>query len=158
MDAAAQYGFGPGAEAKQASRSIRSGHESRSEFFGHVNLLGGREMIRPLSIGNTYANSPETFPYPYVLFGMGKKLGATVGFAHFDGSQKHSSLLMDLALGALDFVEVLQFGRLRTGDWYELLNAGFKVTGVAGSDFPVFLNNATKQKQWSRWLPLLGPE
>lgn len=158
MDAAAQYGFGPAAEAKQPSRSIRSGHESRSEFFGHVNLLGGREMIRPLSIGNTYANSPETFPYPYVLFGMGKKLGATVGFAHFDGSQKHSSLLMDMALGALDFVEVLQFGKLRTDDWYELLNAGFKVTGVAGSDFPVSVNNATKQKQWSRWLPLLGPE
>ncbi|MBI4904521.1 MAG: CehA/McbA family metallohydrolase [Acidobacteria bacterium] len=158
MDAAAQYGFGPKAEAKSAGRSIRSGHESRSEFFGHVNLLGGREMIRPLSLGRVYANGPETFPYPYVLFGMGKKAGALTGFAHFDGSQKHSSLLMDLALGALDFVEVLQFGRLRTEEWYQLLNAGFRVTGVAGSDFPVSLSNVTRQPKWTRWTPLLGPE
>jgi len=158
MDAASQYGFGPKAEAKRGARSIRSGHESRSEFFGHVNLLGGREMIRPLSIGTTYANTPETFPYPYVLFERGRKVGALTGFAHFDGSQKHSELLMDLALGALDFVEMFQFGRLRTDDWYELLNAGLRVTGVAGSDFPVHLNNTTRQKEWSRWIPLLGPE
>ncbi|MCC6364634.1 MAG: CehA/McbA family metallohydrolase [Bryobacterales bacterium] len=158
MDAAWQYGFGPKAEAKLPGRSIRSGHESRSEFFGHVNLLGGREMIRPLSVGSAYANSPETFPYPYVLFGLGRKVGATVGYAHFDGSQKHSTLLMDLALKSIDFVEVFQFGRLKTGQWYQLLNAGFQVTGVAGSDFPVALNNWTREKEWSRWLPLLGPE
>ncbi len=158
MDAASQYGFGPKAEAKRTARSIRSGHESRSEFFGHVNLLGGREMIRPLSNGTMYANSPETFPNPFALFERGRKAGALTGFAHFDGSMKHSELLMDLALGALDFVEMFQFGRLRTDDWYELLNAGLRVTGVAGSDFPVYLNNMTKEKQWSRWIPLLGPE
>ncbi|MBI3682314.1 MAG: CehA/McbA family metallohydrolase [Acidobacteria bacterium] len=158
MDAAAQYGFGPKAEARIPGRSIRPGHESRSEFFGHVNLLGGRELIRPLSLGTMYANGPETYPYPFVLFGMGRKLGATVGYAHFDGSTKHSALLMDVALGSIDFVEVFQFGSLRTEQWYELLNAGFKVTGVAGSDFPVSLNRSTRAEQWSRWIPLLGPE
>ncbi|MBI3210989.1 MAG: CehA/McbA family metallohydrolase [Candidatus Solibacter usitatus] len=158
MDAASQYGYGPQAEAKRGGRSIRPGHESRSAFFGHVNVLGGREMIRPLSLGTVYSNSPETFPYPYVLFGMGRKLGALVGYAHFDGSQKNSALLMDLALGNLDFAEVFQFGRLRTEQWYELLNAGFRLTGVAGSDFPVNVNNATKLEKWSRWIPLLGPE
>jgi len=44
---------------------------------------------------------------------------------------------------------------LKTAPWYELLNAGLRVTGVAGSDFPVPLN---RQKPWPRWLPLLGPE
>lgn len=158
MDAAAQYGFGPKAEAKRPARSIRSGHESRSEFFGHVNLLGGREMMRPLSVGSMYANSPETFPYPFVLFEMGRKLGATTGYAHFDGSMRHSTLLMDLALGSIDFVEVFQFGVLKTEQWYELLNAGLKVTGIAGSDFPVSLNRHTQAKDWGRWIPLLGPE
>jgi len=38
---------------------------------------------------------------------------------------------------------------------YELLNAGLQITGVAGSDFPVPLNNT---KPWPHWLPLLGPE
>ncbi len=158
MDAAAQYGFGPKAEARRSGRSIRSGHESRSEFFGHVNLLGAREMVRPLSVGAMYANSPETFPYPFVLFEMGRKLGATTGYAHFDGSMRHSTLLMDLALGSIDFVEVFQFGVLKTEQWYELLNAGLKVTGIAGSDFPVSLNRHTQAKDWGRWIPLLGPE
>src|SRR4029077_8629187 len=37
IDAAPQYGFGRKAEARAPGFSIRSGHESRSEFYGHVN-------------------------------------------------------------------------------------------------------------------------
>jgi hypothetical protein len=137
MDAAAQYAFGSPGEAKRGAYSIRPGHESRSAFYGHVNLLGGRELIRPLSVGSVYANSPEAYPFPAVLFAQGRRLGATVGYAHFDGSQPHSTLLMDLALGHIDFVEVFQFGVLKTKEWYQLVNAGLQVTGIAGSDFPV---------------------
>lgn len=155
MDAAVQYGFGRAGEARRGSYAIRPGHESRSEFYGHVNLLGGREMIRPLSVGAMYANSPETYPFPAVLFAKGRSLGATVGYAHFNGSMPHSTLLMDLALGNIDFLEVFQFGVLKTEPWYELLNAGLRATGIAGSDFPVPLNLL---KSWPRWLPLLGPE
>jgi hypothetical protein len=156
MDASVQYAFGPAGQASRGQRyTIRPGHESRSEFFGHVNLLGGREMIRPLSIGKMYANSADTSMYPALLFERGHQLGATVGYAHFNGSQPHSTLLMDLANGAIDFVEVFQFGVLKTAEWYELLNAGLRVTGIAGSDFPVPLN---RTKEWPRWIPLLGPE
>src|SRR5262249_8081894 len=155
LDAAVQYAFGRDGEARRPGYSIRPGQESRSEFYGHVNLLGGRELLRPLSIGTMYANSPEAYPFPAVLFERGRALGATTGYAHFNGSTKHSTLLMDLALGDIDFVEVLQFGVLKTEAWYELLNAGLHVTGIAGSDFPVPLNN---RKPWPRWLPLLGPE
>jgi hypothetical protein len=62
---------------------------------------------------------------------------------------------MDLALGHIDFVEVFQFGVLKTKEWYQLLNAGLQVTGIAGSDFPVPL---MRLKPWPRWIPLLGPE
>lgn len=155
MDAAVQYAFGPAGEAQRGAHVIRPGHESRSAFYGHVNLLGGRELIRPLSVGSVYANSPEAYPFPAVLFAKGRQLGATVGFAHFDGSQAHSTLLMDLALGHIDFVEVFQFGVLKTKEWYQLLNAGLRVTGIAGSDFPVPL---MRLKPWPRWIPLLGPE
>lgn len=155
QDAAMQYGFGDAAEARREGRSIRSGMEARSHFYGHVNLLGPREILRPLSIGEVYANSREAYPFPTVLFTRARSLGATVGYAHFDGSQKNSTLLMDLALGSIDFIEVFQFGVLKTEAWYELLNAGFRVTGIAGSDFPVPLNN---RKPWPRSLPLLGPE
>ncbi|MCW5980916.1 MAG: CehA/McbA family metallohydrolase [Bryobacteraceae bacterium] len=155
MDAAVQYAFGPPGEAKRNGYAIRPGHESRTEFYGHVNLLGGRELIRPLSAGSMYANSPGAYPYPAILFAKGRELGATVGYAHFSGSMPHSTLLMDLALGNIDFVEVLQFGVLKTGEWYELLNAGLRVTGIAGSDFPVLLN---QRDPWPRTIPLLGPE
>jgi len=62
---------------------------------------------------------------------------------------------MDPALGNLDFLEVFQFGKLWTAEWYELLNAGFRVPGVAGSDFPVPLERAVP---WPKYMPLLGPE
>jgi hypothetical protein len=155
VDAAPQYGFGRKAEARAPGFSIRSGHESRSEFYGHVNLLGPEELIRPLSIGKVYANSADAYPFPNVLFRQGRRLGATVGYAHFDGSMDHSTLPMDLALGSIDFVEVFQFGELKMGRWYEVLDAGFRVTGVAGSDFPA---NLPRFKPWPRAIPLLGPE
>lgn len=155
MDAAVQYGFGSKAEARRPGYSIRPGHESRSHFYGHVNVLGPREILRPLSVGDVYANSDDAWPFPHVLFQRGRELGATVGYAHFDGNQPHSALLMDLALGSIDFIEVFQFGVLHAERWYELLNAGLRVTGIAGSDFPVPLNN---RKPWPRSIPLLGPE
>jgi hypothetical protein len=155
MDGAQQYAFGRDGEARTARYTIRPGHESRSYAYGHINLLGGSDLIRPLSTGTMYANSPEEYPFPALLFRKGHSLGATVGYAHFDGSQPHSTFLADLALGNVDFIEVFQFGVLKTAEWYALLNAGLHVTGIAGSDFPVPLS---RTKDWPRWLPLLGPE
>ncbi len=155
MDAGVQYAFGKAGEARRPRYSIRPGQESRNEFWGHINMLGVSELIRPLSTGAMYANSPESYPFPALLFAAGRKAGATVGHAHFFQSPQRSTLLMDLALGAIDFVEVFQFGQLKIDPWYELLNAGLRVTGIACSDFPVPLNN---RKPWPRWLPLLGPE
>jgi hypothetical protein len=155
VDAAVQYAFGREGEVTAPGRSIRSGQESRSEFYGHVNLLGPSRLIRPVSVGTMYANSPEAYPFPNVQFAQGRALGAAVGYAHFDGSTKHSTLPMDLALGAIDFIEVFQFGVLKAEPWYELLNSGFRVTGVAGSDFPA---NLGRFRPWPRAIPLLGPE
>lgn len=155
VDAAVQHAFGRRGEARAPGYTIRSGQESRSEFYGHVNLLGPSRLLRPVSIGSMYADAPEAYPFPNLLFSQARALGATVGYAHFDGSMKHSALMMDLALGAIDFIEVFQFGELKTAPWYELLNAGFRVTGIAGSDFPA---NLSRFKPWPRAIPLLGPE
>ena len=153
--AAMQWGFGEEAEARTDGFSIRSGHESRSRFYGHTLFLGPSRMIEPLSIGLEYANSVQAFPNPLVLFAQGRRLGALTGFAHFYGSQPNSTLLMNLVHDAVDFVEVFQFGVLKTAEWYELLNAGFRVVGLAGSDFPA---NLSRFASWPRALPLLGPE
>ncbi len=155
MDASVQYDFGRAGEARRGGYSIRPGHESRSEYYGHVNVLGGNELIRPLSLGTMYANTQEAYPFPALIFARGRDMGGIVGYAHFSGSTPHSTQLMDLVLGNVDFIEVFQFGVLKTEAWYELLNAGLRVTGIAGSDFPVPLN---RTKAWPRWVSLLGPE
>ncbi|MDA1315951.1 MAG: CehA/McbA family metallohydrolase [Acidobacteria bacterium] len=152
--AALQYAFGPKGEARAKGYSIRSGHETRSRFYGHTIVLGPEEMIRPLSIGHMYANSPVAYPFPTVFFQQGRDAGGLAGFAHFYGSQPNSSLIMNLARQTLDFVELFQFGVLHTDSWYELLNAGFRVVGLAGSDFPANL----RPEDWPRIFPLLGPE
>ena len=50
---------------------------------------------------------------PNVLFREGRQSGATVGYAHFDGSMKHSTLPMDLALGSIQAFEAGQVDRYR---------------------------------------------
>ncbi|HZT31339.1 MAG TPA: CehA/McbA family metallohydrolase [Bryobacteraceae bacterium] len=156
-----QYAWGPRGEGHRPGFSIRSGHETRSDFYGHVLVLGGRELIRPLGIGEMYGNSPEAYPYPAVTFAQGRKVGGLAGFAHFHGSREHSTLIMDLALHHLDFVEVMQYALIKMQPWYkalgwyELLNAGFRVVGTAGCDFPDPTDHFIP---WPRALPLLGPE
>jgi hypothetical protein len=155
MDAAVQYAHGKPGEAKRGGYVIRTGQESRNEFWGHINFLGTEQLVRPMSTGAMYANSAHSDPWPALWFSQAKTLGAIVGYAHFFQSPQHSAIYMDAALGTMDFVEVFQFGVLKTAPWYELWNAGLRVNGIAGSDFPVPLNNRTP---WPRWLPLLGPE
>jgi hypothetical protein len=156
-----QYAWGRDGEGRIPGYSIRSGHETRSNFYGHVLVLGGRHLIRPLGIGDMYGNSPNAYPYPAVTFAEGRRAGAIVGFAHFHGSREHSTLLMDLAHNDLDFVEVMQYALIKMKPWYkalgwyQLLNAGFRVTGTAGCDFPDPTDHFIP---WPRELPLLGPE
>lgn len=153
--AAVQYAFGDNGEARSEGYSIRSGHESRSFFYGHTIFLGPDRIVGPLSLGEVYANSPEAYPFPTVLFNEGRELNSIVGFAHFDGGMPHSTLILNLARNTIDFVELFQFGKLHAEDWYQLLNAGFRVVGNAGSDFPA---NLSHYESWPRAFPLLGPE
>ena len=39
-------------------------------------------------------------------------------------------------LGLVDFIEVLQGGRLVDDGWYRLLNLGYRVKPAAGTDWP----------------------
>ena len=156
-----QYGWGPEGEGRRPGYSIRSGHETRSDFYGHVLVLGGRRRILPFGIGDMYGNTPEAYPYPAVTFSEGRAVGGLVGYAHFHGSREHSTLIMNLALNQLDFVEVMQYALIKMKPWYkalgwyQLLNAGFRVVGTAGCDFPDPTDHFIP---WPRALPLLGPE
>ena len=60
------------------------------------------------------------------------------GYAHVAGElfNVRRGLALDVPLGAVDFVEVLQDGILATELWYDFLNLGFALTPTAGFDFP----------------------
>ena len=60
------------------------------------------------------------------------------GYAHVAGEifNVHRGLALDVPLGVVDFVEVMQDGILATDLWYDFLNLGFKLIPTAGSDFP----------------------
>lgn len=150
-----QYAWGRSGEARMPGQSIRSGHETRSDYFGHVLVLGGNRLIRPLGIGDMYGNTPYAYPHPYITFFEGRRAGGLVGYAHFHGAREHSQFIMNMALNTLDFVEVMQYALIKTPGWYELLNAGFRVTGTAGCDWPDPTDHFIP---WERNLPLLGPE
>jgi len=154
-DAAPQYAYGSAGGARRGNYVIRPGQETRNQRFGHILMLGGSELIRPMSTGAELANTPSDYPFHALLFDLARKAGALTGYAHFRERPRNQTLYMDLALGKIQFIELFQFGVLTTEPWYELLNAGFRLTGVAGSDFPVY---AQRLKPYPRWIPLLGPE
>jgi hypothetical protein len=150
-----QYGWGKEGEGRMPGFSIRSGQETRSEFYGHTLLFGQNRLIEPPSVGSMYGNTPWAWPIPPAYFKEGQEAGAIVGYAHFHGSMPRSQLLLNLVLNRLDFVEMLQYGWIKTKAWYQLLNAGLRVVGTAGCDFPDPHNHF---QPWPRHLPLLGPE
>jgi hypothetical protein len=150
-----QYGWGKEGEGRMPGFSIRSGQETRSEFYGHTLLFGHNRLIEPPGIGSMYGNTPWAWPFPPVYFKEAQEAGGIVGYAHFHGSMPHSQLLLNLVLNRLNFVEMLQYGWIKTKAWYQLLNAGLRVVGTAGCDFPDPHNHF---QPWPRHLPLLGPE
>lgn len=155
VDAATQHAFGRAGEARRGAYMIRPGQETRNQAFGHILMLGVDELIRPLAIGGELSNAPDNYPYLSLLLDRGRKAGGAVGYAHFRAGNDRVTLLMDLALGKLDFVETFQFGAITEEPWYELLNAGFRIPAISGSDFPVPFG---RFRPWPSWLPLLGPE
>jgi len=81
----------------------------------------------------------EAFFHYDRVFERTRSQGALTGYAHlgelFNGRR---GLALDVPFGLVDFIEVLQGGRLNTDIWYSFLNLGFKVLPVGGADFPYF--------------------
>jgi hypothetical protein len=112
-----------------------------------VALVSGQEDPRTVARGHTIHWNVDThthfergafFQYHHV-FERTRRGGAVTGYAHhgelFNGRR---GLAIDVPFGLVDFIEVLQGGRIATETWYNLLNLGFRVLPVAGADWPYF--------------------
>lgn len=83
--------------------------------------------------------TPDTFFSYHTVFETTRKQGALTGYAHHGESfNGRRGLALDVPFGLVDFIEVLQGGRINTDVWYSFLNLGFHVRPVGGADWPYF--------------------
>lgn len=126
-----QYAYGPGGRFGDGRHAIAPGVEGpRTAQLGHVIALNPTRALY----------DPRTYFLYHRQLQAYHAQGALTGYAHVgaDEFRASSGLALDAPLGHVDFVEVLQNGRLGTELWYELLDLGYKVAPTAGSDFPYY--------------------
>lgn len=110
-------------------------------------LVSGQEDPRTVQRGHTihhnlyrpFHQDPDSYFLYHRVFEESHRQGGISGYAHlgqlFNGRR---GLALDVPFGIVDFIEVLQGGRLFGDIWYSFLNLGFNVLPVAGADFPYF--------------------
>ncbi len=128
------------------SMLIVHGQEFHTSYWGHSGLLGlTKNIILPGYAA--YANTPAASPYPANanVFDLAHAQGGVTGYVHpFDEmpnpedtvSRISSELPVDVALGKVDYMEILGFSdhRSTASVWYRLLNCGFRIPAGAGTD------------------------
>ena len=124
-----QAGFGQKFRMCKKDICLVSGQEEPRSTFGHIIGLNINQLTRDTSV----------YDYYDLVF---KKLhlqpGAIVGYAHFswNGCDLPRGFPWYITTGEIDFVELLQFTKINTLDYYDYLNLGFRITAAAGSDVP----------------------
>jgi hypothetical protein len=108
-------------------------------------IVSGQEDPRTGHLGHTIHHNLETpvhldsnnyFFYNRV-FEQSHKQGGISGFAHMgSGFNGQRGLALTVPFGLVDFIEVLQAGRLFTDVWYRFLDLGYRISPAAGSDWP----------------------
>ena len=121
----------------KAGRFVRDGHL----------IASGQEDPRTTQRGHTIHHNlqkpvhlpAEDFFSYHKVFEASHSQGGVSGYAHmgqiFNGRR---GLALDVPYDLVDFIEVLQGGRLGVDNWYPYLNLGFKISPAAGSDYPYF--------------------
>lgn len=126
-----QYAFGDDGRFRTGNHALVPGVEDpRTAVRGHTISLNIQEVFRP---ADRYLRYDE-------IFSAYRRQGGMSGYAHVAGRlfNVERGLAVDVPLGAVDFVELLQDGVLETELWYDFLNMGFKLIPMAGSDFPYY--------------------
>jgi hypothetical protein len=129
------------------------GKASRFERDGHF-IVSGQEAPRTRQFGHTihfnlerpvHLKTEDYFLY-HKVFEDVQAQGGISGFAHMGwnndgangtgGGKMNRGLVLLAPFGLVDFIEVLQGGRLTNDAWYRLLNLGYRITPAAGTDWP----------------------
>ena len=142
----ASSGRGLDASADGA-HAILYGQEFHTSYWGHLGLLGlGRGTLLPGYVGYPNTAAASLAPTNADVADLAHAAGALVGYVHpFDAplpnpldpaEPQSNELPVDVALGKVDYIEVLGFSDHRTTAevWYRLLNLGFRLPAAGGTD------------------------
>lgn len=124
-----QLGFGRKFRQRRGDYWLVSGQEEPRSTFGHIIGLNTSSLARDLPTYDLYDLAFERIhAQPH----------AVVGFAHFswNGCDLPRGFPWYVTTEGIDFVELLQFSRINTLDYYDYLNLGFRLAAAAGSDVP----------------------
>ena len=124
-----QYAMGRNGRYVTRRQALVPGVEDpRTALRGHTISLNIREVVR----------DPDIYLLYDRVFARYRAQGGLSGYAHVAGNLFNvgRGLALDVPLGVVDFIEVMQYGELATSYWYDFLNLGFNVAPSAGSDFP----------------------
>jgi TolB protein len=133
--------------ASNARAMVVHGQEFHTTQWGHLGLLNIRDgILLPGYAGYPGTAATSLLPMDADVADMAHARGALVGIAHpFDedpAGVPHTQedtpeeLAADVALGKLDYLEVVGFNdyRATAGVWYRLLDLGFRIPAGAGTD------------------------
>lgn len=127
-----QYAHGAAGLYRQGDYLVAAAQENpRTPFLGHAMILNASE---PINFPNDYLN--------YRLFWEeAQRQGALSGRCHFgkanvSSKQSPVGLAIDLPDKLLSFVEIVQGDTGLYDFWYDALNMGFRLTPIAGTDYP----------------------
>ena len=136
-----QYAFGEDGHYLRDNHALVSGQESpRTGHRGHTISLNI----------SSYHDPVDFFLYHDTAMAV-QADGGLFGYAHaiIDAFHVSRGLALDVPMGLVDFLEVLQFSMIDTEFLYDFWNLGFRLAPVAGSDFP-YINLPGTERSYVR--------
>ncbi len=140
------YGGAHTDKASTADAVVVHGQEYHTSYWGHLGLLDIDSLILPGYVGYPNTAAASLYPMNADIADIAHARGALVGYVHpFDeepqpvrkpGEPLTNELPIDVALGKVDYMEILGFSdhRATAAVWYRLLNLGFRLPAAAGTD------------------------
>jgi Tol biopolymer transport system component len=119
--------------------------EFHTSYWGHLGLLGlTRNLLIPDYAAYPNTSAKSLYPTNAVISDLARAQGGLVGYVHpyeappdpANDPSLTSALVVDVALGKVDYLEVIGFSDHRTtaAVWYRFLNSGFRLPAGAGTD------------------------
>jgi Tol biopolymer transport system component len=139
--------FSPDPDAVSDDRVlIMHAQEYHTSFWGHMGLIGLKShLLLPDYSAYPHTAAASIYPDNATISRLARAQGAAVGYVHpflppapnpATDAELTNALPVDVALGLVDYYEVVGFADPRTSAdvWYGMLNCGLQVAAAGGTD------------------------